>query len=313
MELQDAIAGFLFHCQYEKNLSPKTLKAYSIDLRQFSGFLARELQLTTLDKIDKVPLRAYIKTLFGPLREKSIKRKVATLKAFFRHLEREDEIPVSPFRKMDVRIRETKRLPRTVPPEELKKLFQHMYKQLNLDAARDSSAYLTLVRDIALFELLFATGARIAEICGLKEQDVDLNRGCIRIIGKGSRERLLPLSASEALSALALYKTIRPDTHSQSQHFFRNRRSTRLSEQSVRCTLRRHSVAAGLGQAVTPHMFRHSLATLLLEEGLDIRFIQSLLGHASITTTQVYTEIRLSLRDNILSSRHPRYRLRPSS
>ena len=115
MTVQEAISQFLFHCQYEKNLSPKTLKAYSIDLRQFRTYLESELHLTELAQIDKVPLRAYIKSLFGPLAEKSIKRKIATLKALFHHLEREDEVAVNPFRKIDVRIKEKKRLPRTVP------------------------------------------------------------------------------------------------------------------------------------------------------------------------------------------------------
>ena len=142
MTIQDAIAQFLFHCQYEKNLSPKTLKAYSIDLRQFRVFLDIELGVTDVGGIDKVVLRAYIKSLFGDLAEKSVKRKVATLKSLFRHLEREDEILVNPFRKLDIRIKEKKRLPRTIPLADLERLFRHLYRLKAETRDRESQAYI---------------------------------------------------------------------------------------------------------------------------------------------------------------------------
>ncbi len=159
MELQEAVTQFLFHCRYEKNLSPKTLKAYSIDLRQFTEYLATNLEIATLAAVDKTALRAYIKTLFGPLKEKSIKRKVATLKALFHFLEREDAIAVNPFRKMDVRIKETRRLPRTIPLHDLKRLFKHLYRLKQEHSDRESYSYRALARDIAVLETLFATGS----------------------------------------------------------------------------------------------------------------------------------------------------------
>ncbi len=312
MTVQDAIAQFLFHCQYEKNLSPKTLKAYSIDLRQFRTYLETELNLTELAQIDKVALRAYIKSLFGPLAEKSIKRKVATLKAMFHHLEREDEVAVNPFRKIDVRIKEKKRLPRTVPLTELDRLFRHLYRRKKEISDRDSRMYRTLVRDIAVLEIMFATGARVAEICNLRTLDVDLRRGHARILGKGGRERILPLWHDEVLGILREYLSLTGDPESVSGPFFRNRLGSRLSEQSVRAALRKHALSAGLRPRLTPHMLRHSLATLLLEEGVDIRYIQSLLGHSSILTTQIYAEIREAGQRRVLASRHPRKRLRPN-
>jgi integrase/recombinase XerD len=306
MDLKDAIASFLFHCQYEKNLSPKTLKAYSIDLRQFSDYLARELQITDLAVIDKVPLRAYIKTLFGPLKEKSIKRKVATLKAFFRYLEREDVVAVSPFRKMDVRIKETRRLPRTVPVEDLKSLFQYLYRKKSECADRTSQSYRALLRDTAILETLFATGARVAEICNLSETDVDLSQGSVRILGKGRRERVLQLCHMDTLATLRAYSALRKEASASSTHFFCNRLGHRLSEQSVRSSLARHAASAGIEPRFTPHALRHSVATLLLEEGVDIRYIQALLGHASLSTTQIYTAVRAHHQRQILASLHPR-------
>lgn len=312
MTVQEAISQFLFHCQYEKNLSPKTLKAYSIDLRQFRTYLETELKLTELAQIDKVALRAYIKSLFGPLAEKSVKRKVATLKALFHHLEREDEIAVNPFRKIDVRIKEKKRLPRTVPLADLNRLFRHLYRRKAEISNRGSQNYRTLVRDIAVLEVLFATGARVAEVCNLKALDVDLRRGSARILGKGGRERMLPLWHEEVLQILREYLSLINASEPVSGPFFRNRLGSRLSEQSVRTALRKHAVSAGLRPRVTPHMLRHSLATLLLEEGVDIRYIQSLLGHSSILTTQIYTEIREAGQRRMLANRHPRRRLRPN-
>lgn len=314
MTVQDAIAQFLFHCQYEKNLSPKTLKAYSIDLRQFRVHLEAELGVTDIAGVDKVVIRTYIKKLFGDLAEKSVKRKVATLKSLFHHLEREDEILVNPFRKIDVRIKEKKRLPRTIPLSDLERLFRHLYRLKGQMRDRESNAYLVLVRDIAVVELLFATGARVAEVCNLITADVDLRRGQARILGKGGRERILPFWDDELSRLLGEYIALsrEPGQSQETGHFFRNRRGRRLSEQSVRMVLRKHARGAGLRIAITPHMLRHSLATLLLEEGMDIRYIQHLLGHSSIATTQIYTEVRAGGQRRALAQKHPRRKLRVS-
>lgn len=309
MELQEAVTQFLFHCRYEKNLSPKTLKAYSIDLRQFTEYLATNLEIATLAAVDKTALRAYIKSLFGPLKEKSVKRKVATLKALFHFLEREDAIAVNPFRKMDVRIKETRRLPRTIPLHDLKRLFKYLYRLKQEHSDRESYSYRALVRDIAVLEILFATGARVAEVCNLRDEDVDLRRGRVKILGKGGRERMLQLCDDDVVAAIREYRVLWAEEVGGNTYFFHNRRGGRLSEQSVRGGLRTHAEKAGLGKQVTPHMLRHSVATLLLEEGVDIRYIQSLLGHTSITTTQIYTEVKSVAQSKILAMKHPRRRL----
>lgn len=308
MTLQEAVSQFLFHCRYEKNLSPKTLKAYSIDLRQFMEHLAERLGITGLAEVDKTALRAYIKSLFGPLKEKSVKRKVATLKALFHFLEREDAIAVNPFRKMDVRIKETRRLPRTIPLADLKRLFQHLYRLKRGHPDPESHAYRALVRDIAVLETLFATGARVAEVCNLRDEDVDLRRGRVKILGKGGRERILQLCDEEALASIRDYRSLWAEELEGNGYFFHNRRGGRLSEQSVRAMLRRWSPE--VGQRITPHMLRHSVATLLLEEGVDIRYIQTILGHSSILTTQIYTQVPHGQQQRVLAAKHPRRRFR---
>jgi integrase/recombinase XerD len=162
-----------------------------------------------------------------------------------------------------------------------------------------------------VLELLFATGARVAEVCNLVIADVDLRRGQARILGKGGRERILPFWDEELSRILGEYVALSRDPGEEAGHFFRNRRGRRLSEQSVRMVLRKHAEGAGL-HLITPHMLRHSLATLLLEEGLDIRYIQHLLGHSSIATTQIYTEVRSGEQRRALAQKHPRRRLRVS-
>lgn len=309
MTIEEAVAQFLFHCQYEKNLSPKTLKAYSIDLRQFAEHLARELAVTEIAGVDKIALRDYIKSLFDHLAEKSVKRKVATLKAFLHFLEREDAVAVNPFRKMDVRIKETRRLPRSISLADLEKLFRHLYT-LKKKTRKKSAAWPLLLRDIAVFEILFATGARVGEICNLRNQDVDLRQERVRILGKGGRERILQICDEETLSALKDYLALWEEDGAEDEPFFRNRSGSRLSEQTVRTALRRHTRDAGVVLHVTPHMLRHSTATLLLEEGVDIRFIQQLLGHRSIATTQIYTEVGAGAQRRVLAGRHPRGRFR---
>lgn len=303
MTLAGAISQFLLHCRHEKNLNSKTLKAYATDLRQMHEFLDRGRDLGTVALIGKAEIRGYIRHLHASLAPRSLKRKVATMKSLFRFLEREDVIPVSPFRKMDVRIREPRRLPRTVPLDQITRLFQHVYAGC-ASAPEGTRRRETLVRDLAVLETLFATGARVAEVCSLTPEDVDLSRGRVRILGKGARERIVQLCHPQAIAALREYRNQRRE--SDSPWFFSNRLGRRLSEQSVRSILRRHAVAAGLGLHVTPHMLRHSVATMLHEDGVDIRYIQHLLGHRSIATTQIYTEIGEVSQRRMLLRHHPR-------
>jgi len=306
MTLAEAVSQFLFHCRYEKNLNPKTLKAYATDLRQMSEFLTRGGDVGAVALVGRTELREYIRHLHASLAARSLKRKIATMKSLFHFLEREDAIPVSPFRKMDVRIREARRLPRTVPLDQITRLFQHVHAA-RAAAPEGSCRRRALVRDVAVLEALFATGARVAEVCSLRPEDVDLRRGRIRILGKGARERIVQLCHPQAIAALREYRT--QEQVPGALWFFSNRSGRRLSEQSVRTLLRRHAEAAGLHLHVTPHMLRHSVATLLHEEGVDIRYIQHLLGHRSIATTQIYTEVGEGSQRRMLLRHHPRRRV----
>jgi integrase/recombinase XerD len=304
----EAIDSFLFHCRYEKNLSPRTLSAYEMDLRQFAAAVSSDIS-SDVSLVDKAELRPFIQQLFGPYREKTVKRKVATLKAFFGYLERDETIAVTPFRKMEVKIKETRRVPRTIPLTEVERLLQYLYAQGSASPRSAGDAFV-LLRDTAVVEVIFATGARVSEVCHLALDDVDLADGWVRILGKGARERVVQICDGGVVAALNAYRLIRDGVAPRDAYFFLNRHGRRLSEQSVRGLLQRHASRAGVDGPVRPHLLRHSVATLLLEEGVDIRHIQHLLGHSSIATTQIYTHVNARNQREVLTSKHPRRRLR---
>lgn len=307
MTVAEAIASFLFHCQYEKNLSPKTLKAYETDLRQFTSAVL-PVAVDDVSLLGKSELRGYIQQLFEPYSEKTVKRKVATLKAFFGYLERDGTIDFTPFRKMEVKIKETRRVPRTIPLQEVERLFQYLYAQRSAGLPSGVDGFV-LLRDTAVLEAIFATGARVSEVCHLGVDDVDLHEGWVRILGKGARERVVQICDRSILAALEAYRACRDVVAPREPYFFLNRHGRRLSEQAVRALLRRHAAHAGVDGPVRPHLLRHSVATLLLEEGVDIRHIQHLLGHSSIATTQIYTHVNARNQREVLTSKHPRRRL----
>jgi integrase/recombinase XerD len=308
MTLAEAIASFLFHCQYEKNLSPRTLSAYDTDLQQFAAALSPD-EAADVAQLGKAELRAYIQKLFKPYREKTVKRKVATLKAFFGYLERDETIAITPFRKMEVKIREAKRLPRTLPLQDVERLLQHLYAQQSAGPQAGIGAFV-LLRDTAVVETIFATGARVSEVCHLRLEDVDVAEGWVRILGKGARERVVQICNEGVVAALEAYRAAREVVAPRDTFFFLNGHGRRLSEQSVRALLRSHASRAGVDGPVRPHLLRHSVATLLLEEGVDIRHIQHLLGHSSIATTQIYTHVNARNQREVLAAKHPRRRLR---
>ena len=193
-------------------------------------------------------------------------------------------------------------LPRTIPLRVVESVLRAAHNETQ--QAETIAGKRQAWRETAVLELLFATGMRVSEVCGLLADDVDLLDRYVRVYGKGSKERMIQLENAEVLSALGTYKELEP---SQSgEPFFKNRLAHPLSDQSVRHIVCKYADKAGCGMHITPHMFRHSFATLLLEADVDIRYIQKFLGHSSISTTQIYTFVAAAKQRDILASRHPR-------
>lgn len=307
--LNKLITDFLFHCRVEKNLSSHTLKAYQLDLNQFTRFVSVNGKAVDILRIDKQKLREYLQRLQETGKVKTVKRKIATLKALFNYLEYEDKIAINPFRKMRIQIREPLVLPNVLTLEEVKELFQIVYRAKRECDDRGTYTYKSIVRDIAVLELLFATGIRVSELCYLKKEHVDFDRKYIQVNGKRSRERIIQICSPEIITLLEEYIELFHPSGSGFYYFFINRLGHRLSPQSVRFMIKKYARLSNIKKAITPHMFRHTFATLLLEEGVDIRYIQQLLGHSTITTTQIYTHISNPRQQEILTAFHPRCKI----
>lgn len=284
----DHIKDFLNYCQYQKNLSSKTVSAYSLDLYQY--------RIHTCD-INKESIYSYIEKLNKKYKPKSVKRKIASLKAFVRFLLIHDIIENNPFDKIEIKIKEPFVVPRTISINDISKLFNYAYKAIY--CARTNYQLQVAIRNAAVIELMFATGARVGEISSIKPTDINLANGQVKLFGKGSRERIISIQNAEVIKALTAYIDIYADRINKSGYLFVNKLGQRLAEQSIRNMINNYAAQCGVSIHITPHMFRHSFATLLLEEDVDIRYIQKMLGHSSITTTQIYTRFVIKTITNI--------------
>lgn len=295
MEIREEMEQYLEFCQYRKELSRNTVKAYRIDLEQFLRYVKEDTLLRS-------KIEAYITELHKKYKQKTVKRKIASIKAFYQYLEEEERMKESnPFTKIRVKFKEVESLPRIIPRNEIEKLLNCMYAIIDHSEKKS-----TIYRDLTIVEIFFATGARVYEISNLKRQDIDLDNGIIRIFGKGSKERCVQIGNHDILELMKAYYQMNQEVIEECGFFFVNQQGKRFSEQSIRRMLRKYSCQAGVSVHITPHMFRHSVATYLLEEGVDIMYIQKLLGHSSIKTTQIYLHIASKKQMEILRERHPR-------
>ena len=298
--LQTNIKNYLQYCQCQKRLDSKTLKAYRIDLRQFASHVSdidvRDITTGTLEN--------YIAKLNQEYKPKTVKRKLASVKAFFHYLEYKDIIDRNPFSRMHLKLREPQILPKTIPLHTVETLLSAIYKQ-RTDAG---TAYQrkNALRDAALIELLFATGIRISELCSLKAEDVNLYDRSVLIYGKGSKERKVQIGNEDVVRILEEYKNAFFPQIQKCSRFFVNQNYSVMSDQSVRRMINKYASLAAIELHITPHMFRHTFATSLLEADVDIRYIQEMLGHSSINITEIYTHVAMSKQRDILTTKHPR-------
>lgn len=298
--VQGYIENYLEYCREQKMLDVKTLKAYRIDLLQFSDHLSE----ADIAAITPGILEAFIAELHKNYKPKTVKRKLASLKAFFRYLEYRNAVRVNPFSKIQVRFREPVILPKTIPLHTVESFLSSIYKQRR--AAKTSYQRKNALRDAAVIELLFATGIRISELCALGINDVNLYDRSILIFGKGSKERKIQIGNDDVIGILNEYKSNFQNEMKACDHFFANQTGRALSDQAVRRMINKYTSLAAIDLHITPHMFRHTFATSLLEADVDIRYIQEMLGHSSINITQIYTHVAMSKQRDILTTKHPR-------
>lgn len=235
---------------------------------------------------------------------KTVKRKIASIKAFFHFLEYKDLLPVNPFNKLQIHFREPVKLPRTIPLHTIEIFLSTIYSyQKN---AKTLYQRRNALRDAAVIELLFSSGIRISELCALQPHHINLYDGTILIHGKGNKERRIQIANSSVLHILNEYYNEFYNEIQNCNYFFANQKGTPLSDQIVRRTINKYADLAAINLHITPHMFRHTFATSLLEANVDIRYIQEMLGHSSINITEIYTHVAVAKQRDILLRKHPR-------
>ena len=299
-DLQTHLTNYLEYCQKQKRLDEKTLRAYRIDLTQFFN----HVQLTDILEVTPEILENFIAELHQTYRPKTVKRKIASLKAFFHYFEYREIIEQNPFNKIHVKFREPVLLPKTIPLHIVETFLSTIYKQQSY--AKTAYQKRNALRDAAVIELLFATGMRISELCSLNAENVNLYDRTVLIYGKGSKERKVQIGNDDVAYILENYKNDFQTEIQNCGHFFVNQNGKELSDQSVRRMINRYTSLAAIDLHITPHMFRHTFATSLLEADVDIRYIQEILGHSSINITEIYTHVAMSKQKDILTTKHPR-------
>lgn len=303
--MDDAIRAFMTFLELERHASPETIRNYASDLRQFQSFMMTESPTAhTLDpaSVTTESIRSYLHWL-DRKREKStsMARKLASLRSFYRHLQQEGRVGLNPAESIRTP-KQPKHLPRVLTKDDAAALMEFPAGQTG-----------SLLRDRALLETLYSTGARVSELVGINAEDLRSSEGLVHLRGKGRKERIVPIG-DMALQAIQAYLAQRPLVEAQGlttkttrppSPVFRNSRGGRLTTRSVARIVVRYSNRLA-GGSVSPHTLRHSFATHLLDEGADLRSIQEMLGHASLSTTQKYTHLAMDQLLSVYDKSHPR-------
>ena len=297
--MRHEIELYLHHLSAERHASPHTLRSYRSDLEELHGFLAgggREASRRTEVRVGRVSiedLRAYAAAKLRASRRSTVSRKVAAVRGFFSFLAAAGKLRRNPAAQLAAPKVE-KRLPVFLPIDDTERL---------LNALPDGDAWAE--RDRAILETLYSAGLRVSELVGLDWERIDFENECVRVLGKGRKERIVPVG-EVALDALQAYRRSLRELDVDRPAVFVNRRGGRLTSRSVARFVKRYTLASGTPVAASPHSLRHSFATHLLNQGADLRGIQELLGHSSLSTTQRYTHVNLDHLMKAYDHAHPR-------
>ena len=280
------ISTYLDYCKTHKRLSSHTIRAYKNDLMQFYN--------SDYDNVE-----SYIEQLTqSNIKTNTLRRKIACIKVFYNYLKYQNIIEENPFNQLRFQFRTEKILPKTIPYD----IF--IYLEQKVIVSKTDYQKQKAERNLLIISLLLSTGIRISELCHIHIKDINLSNKTLHIIGKGKKERILFLGDQKTFNLLEKY--INKTRNESNDFLFPGKYSLKpLSEQSVRLVIKRIVEQNSLSKTITPHMFRHSFATMLLDSDVDIRYIQQILGHSSISITQIYTHVSHSKQKEILSSFNP--------
>ena len=285
------LGSFFNYLVIERGLSSNSIKAYKIDIKKFVSWLSCSNKPSFI-KICESDLNEYIAFMFkNKLSSSSVNRNISSIKAFYLFLIKRKIIMISPAAEI-ITPKKERYLPTSMSELEVEKLLNSPKSLIRIE-----------IRDKAMIEMLYATGMRISELVNLKLNNVDTNRCIVKVLGKGSKERLIPFGEN-ALEALNLYLNIRPS--SNSKEVFLSNRKRRLSRVTFWQRIKTYLKRENLKLSISPHTLRHAFATHLLNRGADLRSVQLLLGHSDLSTTQIYTHIAKQRLSEVLKKHHPR-------
>lgn len=289
--LHQQIEQFTIYLQSERAVSPHTLAAYSSDLAQLQAFVLQEKgEHATAGDIDHLLLRRYLAGLSKHTKKSSIGRKLAAIRSFFRYLLRRGAVDKNPAELI------------ATPKKEQRLPFHLDIDQTTALMEAPENGQKHVLRDRAILELLYSSGLRVSELTGLNRGELDLSSGLVRVTGKGGKERIVPVG-SRALDALQAYLDQRTD---DTNTLFLNTRGGRINRRSVARIVDAHVMRIAAFKRISPHTLRHTFATHMLEGGADLRAIQELLGHASLSTTQKYTHVSIDRLMEVYDKAHPK-------
>ncbi|MCY4262932.1 MAG: tyrosine recombinase XerC [Candidatus Dadabacteria bacterium] len=285
------LESFIKHLSEERNCSKHTVKAYRSDLENFRNFLLK--QEKKIENTDTETINAYVSTLYRRNSPASVERKISAVRSFFSYLVRKGLVAQNPA-KLVRTPRKEKRLP----------VFLSVDEVFSIVDVKDTEKSILSVRDRAILELLYSSGLRVSELAEATLSDLSMGEAVIRVLGKGNKERIVPVG-SKALSALGEYLDIRGELRPSSDRIFLNSRGGGITTRSLARIIKKYGLVSGISKNVSPHVLRHSFATHLLAGGADLRAIQEMLGHSSLSTTQRYTHLSVERIMEVYDKTHP--------
>lgn len=301
--MKELIASFIGYIQTEKAYSEHTIRNYKSDLMQFCKFVAIKRSIKkgdpAIDLVDYVLIRSYLGELFNKCRRTTIARKLSALKSFFRYLELRGLSPLNPAAEI-MTPKQEKYIPTYLPVDDMFALLEQPDREKELG-----------LRDLAILELLYSSGLRVSELVTLDIEKLDFNSRLVKVVGKGGKERIIPVGR-KAIAAIREYREHTEKKRKKNGYskghgpLFLNNRGSRLSARSVDRLVKKYSRECGITLEISPHSIRHTFATHLLDGGADLRSIQELLGHVSLSTTQKYTHVSVDKLIEVYDKSHPR-------
>jgi len=291
--MEKFVEEFLKYLEFEKNVSPMTIKSYGEDLKSFLNYLKiEETQIKKISDIDTFSIFSYLSFLSRKgIGKRSMQRHLSTLRSFFKYLLKEEKIKINPASAVPMP-KFVRPLPRVLQKGEIIKILEE----------KEENGWLSK-RNKAIFELLYATGLRVSELSSLAIDDIDLVQRVLRVKGKGGKERVVPFG-KKAQEAIKEY--LKEVPFEGINYIFLNKNGTKLTERSIHRIVVKYAIRILNSKDISPHSFRHTFATHLLEQGADLRFIQELLGHSSLSTTQIYTHIDIQKLIEVYKKTHPK-------